>query len=195
MGIKSSKPSKQRKFFHNMPTHKRQKSLAANVSKPLRKNIGKRSLALRKGDRVKVMRGSHKGFEGKVSRTNYEKQQVFLEKLARKKNDGTEQPIPMQASNLMIVDIDKSDARRLGKEKEKKTKKEIKEETKEKKEDVKKPKPAKKAKKEKSKEDEKKVKGKEKKKVKVDKKKSKENEEKKVKTDGKKGRKKKSKKA
>ena len=184
MGVKSSKPSKQRKFFHNMPTHKRQKNLAANVSKPLRKNLGKRSLPLRKGDKVKVMRGSHKGFEGKVSRTNYEKQQVFLEKLVRKKNDGTEQLIPMHASNLMIVDIDKSDARRLGKEKtEKKAeKKEVKEKVKAREKVF-------------GKAEEKKAEKKEKKKVDEKKEKSKKKKVKKVKNDGKKGRKKKPKKA
>ena len=51
---------------------------------------------------------------------------MFLEKLTRKKSDGTERAIPFHASNLMIVDVDKSDARRLGKGKAEK--KEVREE-------------------------------------------------------------------
>ena len=115
MSVKSSKPKKQRKFFHKMPLHKRQKSIAGTLSKPLRKSIEKRALPLRKGDKAKVMRGQNKGFEGKISRIDYVKRQVFLEKLVRKKSDGTEKQIPLHASNLMIVDLDKSDARRTSK--------------------------------------------------------------------------------
>ncbi len=115
MGVKSSKPKKQRKFFHKMPLHKRQKSIAGTLSKALRKSIGKRAMPLRKGDKTKVMRGQNKGFEGKISRIDYVKRQVFLEKLVRKKSDGTEKQLPLHASNLMIVDIDKSDARRTSK--------------------------------------------------------------------------------
>lgn len=119
MSVDSSKPKKQRKFFHEMPLHKRQKSLAAHLSKGLRKVLGRRSLQLRKGDKVRVMRGEHNDFEGKVIRADYKKQRVFLEKLVRKKSDGTEKPVPLHASNLMITEIDRSDARRLSKEKKK----------------------------------------------------------------------------
>ena len=115
MSVTSSKPKKQRKAFHKMPLHKRQKSIAGTLSKPLRKSIGKRALPLRKGDKAKVMRGQNKGFEGKIARIDYVNRQVFLEKLVRKKSDGTEKPLPLHASNLMIVDIDKSDARRTSK--------------------------------------------------------------------------------
>jgi large subunit ribosomal protein L24 len=115
MSVTSSKPKKQRKAFHKMPLHKRQKSIAGTLSKPLRKSIGKRALPLRKGDKAKVMRGQNKGFEGKIAKIDYVNRQVFLEKLVRKKSDGTEKPLPLHASNLMIVDIDKSDARRTSK--------------------------------------------------------------------------------
>ena len=117
MNVKSSKPKKQRKFFYKMPLHKRQKNLASNVSQALRASVGSRALSLRKGDKVKVMRGSNKGFEGKVSHISYDKLQVFIEKLGVKKGDGSERPIPLHASNLMITSIDKNDARRIGKEK------------------------------------------------------------------------------
>ncbi len=113
--VESSKPKKQRRAFHKMPMHKRQKSISATLSKPLRKSLGKRSLSLRKGDQVRVMRGKHKGTEAKVASVNYMKMQVFLEKLMIKKADGTEKALPLHASNLMITDIDKSDARRAGK--------------------------------------------------------------------------------
>ena len=115
--VKSSKPKKQRRFFHKMPLHKRQKSVASTLSKALRKSLGIRSISLRKGDKVKVVRGKHRGTEAKVTSINYQKLQVFLEKIVLKRNDGTEKPVPLHASNLVITDIDRSDARRAGKAK------------------------------------------------------------------------------
>jgi len=141
MAKTSSKPRKQRLLFYSMPMHERQKSVASNLSSQLRKSIGKRALPLRKGDRVKVMRGSHKGVEGKVARIDYNSQQVFLEKLVRKKSDGTEKALPLHASNLKIVDLDKSDARRITKGKTEKVKQEkpaVKKESSEKKKEDKK---------------------------------------------------------
>ena len=180
MNVKSSKPKKQRKFFHEMGLHKKQKSVSSTLSKSLRKSMGKRSLPLRKGDRVKVLRGKNRKFEGKVLRVDYIKMQVFLEKLVRKKSDGTEKPIPLHASNMMIVDLDKSDVRRAGKERGKKVKRKVKEDAKEKK-----PAEEKKEAKEEVKE----------KKEKVEKKTKTEEKKEKVKKDGEKGRKKKPKKA
>ncbi len=117
MMIKSSKPKKQRKFFHNMPLHKRQKGLASTLSKALRKTLGIRTISIRKGDKVKVVRGTHRNFEAKISGVDHDKMKVFLEKLVVKRTDGTEKPLPIHASNLVVIDVDKSDARRAGKTK------------------------------------------------------------------------------
>ena len=41
------------------------------------------------------------------------KTQVFVEKLLRKKTDGTEILVPLQPSNLMITELGKADDRRI----------------------------------------------------------------------------------
>jgi len=111
--VKSSKPKKQRKQHYSMPLHRKQNAVSAHLDKKLRKQFGCRSIAIRKNDTVKVMRGKKKGSTGKITGVNYEKGVVFIEKLVRKKANGEEIPLPVQASNLLITDIDRNDAKRL----------------------------------------------------------------------------------
>jgi len=112
-GIISSKPKKQRKAHYHRPLHVRQACLCGHLSKQLRKQLGRRSLAIRKGDTVKVLRGGKRGTEGKVIGVDYKKGTVLIDKLVRKKTDGTEIPLPVRASKLVLTDVDKSDARRF----------------------------------------------------------------------------------
>ena len=110
---KSSKqPRKQRKYRYNAPLHARRKFLAANLSKELRERLGRRSLELRKGDRVQVMRGQFRGVVGRVERVSLKKLKVYVDVVRRKKADGKEVMVPLDASNLMIVEM-AEDARRL----------------------------------------------------------------------------------
>ena len=111
--VKSSKPKKQRKFHYEKDLHKKQQGLAGHLSKKLKEQLKTRSLALRKGDTVKVMNGKNNGKSGKIVEVNYKNGTVFIEKLTRKKANGEEIPLPMQASNLLVTDIDKSDGKRF----------------------------------------------------------------------------------
>jgi len=111
--IQSSKPSKQRLFQREAPLHIKRKMLSSTLSKELRKELGKRSFPLRTQDTVKIMRGKFKGKTGKVVEVNYEKGTVYIEKITRKKSDGTEVFVPIHASNLMIVDLYREDKRRF----------------------------------------------------------------------------------
>jgi len=110
---KSAKPRKQRAYFFGMPLHKAQKSMAVLLSKPLRKELGKRAIGARKGDGVRVMRGNRSGSEGKVTRVYYKKRQVFIENIVRKKSSGAEVGIAFDNSNLMLIELDRKDERRL----------------------------------------------------------------------------------
>ena len=69
----SKQPRKQRKYLRNAPLHIRQKLIHANLSKELREETGKRSLPVRKGDEMKVLRGKFKGQTGKVIRVDLKK--------------------------------------------------------------------------------------------------------------------------
>ncbi len=105
----SKQPRKQRKYRYNAPLHIRGKFLAAHLSPELRKKYALRSLRVRKGDKVKVMRGAYKGREEKVEIVNVKREKVYLEKLTLVRVDGNTAKIPLNASNLMIIELELSD--------------------------------------------------------------------------------------
>lgn len=111
--MKSSKPRKQRKALYTRDLHKKQHDLAGHLSKELKKELKQRSIPLRKEDKVKIMRGSHKAKQGKIINVDYTKGVVFIEKVIRKKADGTEIPVPIKASNVIVVEIYRDDNRRV----------------------------------------------------------------------------------
>lgn len=110
--VSSRQPRKQRKYRHNAPLHVRQKFVSAHLSEVLRGRFGKRSLPLRKGDEVKVMRGSDKGFKGKIERIDLKEGKVYIEGLNVKKVDGSEVLKPKDPSNLLITESKMEDKRR-----------------------------------------------------------------------------------
>ena len=106
------KPSKQRKAMAQAPLHKKHKLLSAHLSKELRASLKIRSLPIRKGDEVKVMRGKFKGTTGKVSRVSMKKMKVYIDNIKRKKVSGEEVMIPLQASKLLILNAVMDDSKR-----------------------------------------------------------------------------------
>ncbi len=110
---KSKKPRKQRKFLYQAPLHLRRKMLAAHLSKELREKYKTRSLPVRKGDEVEVMRGEYKGSKGKIIRVDTKKYKVYVEGITRKRTDGTERLVPIHPSNLKIINLNLEDKRRV----------------------------------------------------------------------------------
>jgi len=110
---KSKKPRKQRKFLYNAPLHLRRKMISAHLSKELREQYKRRSLPLRKGDEVKVMRGEFKGTVGKVVKVDTKKYKVYIDNVKKKRSVGTEYLVPISPSNLMIIKLNLDDKYRL----------------------------------------------------------------------------------
>jgi large subunit ribosomal protein L24 len=112
MLMKSKKPSKQRKAFYQAPLHRKHKFLASHLSKELRNQWKRRSLTLRKGDEVKIMRGKFAGTVGKVSSIDLKDLRVYIENVKRKKVSGEEVHVPIHPSKLMITNPVMDDPRR-----------------------------------------------------------------------------------
>ncbi len=106
---KTSKPSKQRKMLFQAPDHIRYKHFAAPLSPELRNSYGTRSLPVRRGDTVRVLRGDHKGFEGKVARVDRKKFKIYVEGLTREKVDGSTVFVPIHPSKVMITKLNLDD--------------------------------------------------------------------------------------
>ena len=108
------KPRKQRKHLYNAPAHLRHKFMAAPLSQELISSKGAKALPVRKGDTVRVMRGDHKGFEGKVNRVDLKRYRIFIEGLTREKVDGTNIFVSVHPSKVMIRSLKLDDRWRQG---------------------------------------------------------------------------------
>jgi large subunit ribosomal protein L24 len=111
----SKKPGKQRKFLFNAPIHLRRKILSAHLSKELRTKYKKRSMPVRKGDEILVMRGKFKGKNGKISRVDLNKYRVYIDGIGRKRTVGTDVQVSLNPSNLLITNLNLGDKRRVKK--------------------------------------------------------------------------------
>ena len=110
---KSKKPRKQRKFLYNAPLHIRRKMISSHLSKELREKYKKRSIPVRVGDEVKVLRGKFKGKTGKVKKVDTKKYKIYIEGITKKRTVGTEYTVPISPSNVEIIKLNLEDKKRL----------------------------------------------------------------------------------
>ncbi len=111
--MKSKKPRKQRKALFTAPLHKKHKLLSAHLSKPLIKRWKKRSLPVRTGDEVKVMRGKFRGTIGKITKIDSKRLKIYIENVKRRKVSGEEVHVSVHPSNLLILNAVMDDKMRL----------------------------------------------------------------------------------
>ena len=108
----SKKPNKQRKYRSNAPLHIRGKFMHAHLSKELRDKYKKRSVRVRKGDSVKIVRGNFKGKVGKVERVDLKNLKIFVSGVDLTKSDGTKKQIPIDPSNVVLTELNIEDKKR-----------------------------------------------------------------------------------
>ena len=109
----SSKARKQRKRQIEAPLHQRKKMLRGHLAPKYLEAGKRRSLTIRKGDQVRIMRGEHKGEEGKVEKVNLRNLTITIEGVTQAKADESQSARMIHASNIMIIRPDMSDRRRL----------------------------------------------------------------------------------
>ncbi|MBW2993001.1 50S ribosomal protein L24 [Candidatus Woesearchaeota archaeon] len=109
----SKQPRKQRKYRANAPLHIKQKFVSSHLSKDLKKKYGKRNIIVRKGDRVKITRGEFKNKIGKIDRTDLKKSKVYIEGVEIVKKDGTKVLRQIEPSNIIILELNLDDKKRL----------------------------------------------------------------------------------
>ena len=101
----SSRPRVQRKRAAEAPWHRRRTAVASHLDPKIHER-GKgrmpRAIPVRRGDTVRVMRGSFRGREGTV----------VIEGITIEKTDEKKVARPIHASNLMITKLDDTDAKR-----------------------------------------------------------------------------------
>jgi large subunit ribosomal protein L24 len=108
----STQPRKQRKFIYKAPLHIRHKLMSVTLAEELREQYNRRSLPVKKGDTVKVMRGDFKDHEGKIEKVDLKNYRVMIEGMSVQKPDGNKVYHPVHPSNLMIIELDMEDDER-----------------------------------------------------------------------------------
>ena len=109
---RSTQARKQRKYRHNAPLHTKSHFLHASLSRDLRERHKRRSLRVRKGDEVELMRGTFKGKKGEVDSVDTERYKLFVRGIEILKRDGSKRPYPVAVSNVRITKLIQ-DKRRL----------------------------------------------------------------------------------
>lgn len=105
----SRKPRKQRRALLNAPPHIVTKLMSAHLSPEIREKYGRRSLPVRVGDTVRILRGEFRRVEGKVTKVDRKNRRIYVENVTRKKADGSNVNIPIHISNVMITQLNLDD--------------------------------------------------------------------------------------
>ena len=101
----SSQRRKSRKAYFTAPSSIRRKMMSAQLSKELAKRWLTRSIPVRNGDTVKVVRGPNKNREGKVTEVYRRRWCIHIEKLVKEKTNGQQANIPVHPSNVQITTL------------------------------------------------------------------------------------------
>lgn len=116
----SNQPRRQRKARVDAPLHVRQKYLHVRLETKLAKKYNRRSVQIRKGDTVKVLRGDARNREGKVAKVSLKDEAIEVDGVTVHKADGSEVARPIHPSNVILTKLelkDKLRTSRLGGEK------------------------------------------------------------------------------
>ncbi len=110
--MNSKKAGKQRKMRAQAALHERHRMVAAHLSKPMRAQLRRRNLPLRKGDEVRIARGQWKGTVGKIAEVDLKELKVYVDSVKRRRVGGAEVQVALDPSNLVITNVVLDDPRR-----------------------------------------------------------------------------------
>lgn len=108
----SRKPGKQRKRQANASHQDRRKMMSAHLSEDLMLEFDRRSMPVREGDTVEIMRGDFEGTEGEVLEVNRRRMQLEIDGVTNRRADGTQIPRPIHPSNVRLIDLHLTDPKR-----------------------------------------------------------------------------------
>ena len=105
----SSQRRKSRKAHFTAPSSVRRVMMSCRLSKDLRTKYNCRSVPVRKGDTVKILRGCSKyggkGADGKVITVYRRRWCIHVEKIVRDKRSGNTVQVPIDPSNCEITQL------------------------------------------------------------------------------------------
>jgi len=85
------------------------KNISAPLSKELREKYGTRTVRVRKGDTIRVVRGDYKNVEGKVDRVDPGNGFIYVENVTGEKVDGSKYLVPLKSSKIIVQNLNLED--------------------------------------------------------------------------------------
>ncbi|MBI4177411.1 MAG: 50S ribosomal protein L24 [Candidatus Aenigmarchaeota archaeon] len=102
-------PGNQRKKMLHAPLHKKKRLVNVALSKDLRIQIKKRSLGIRKGDEVKIIKGKFRNTQGTITRVDVKDTKIYIDTAVIKKKSGGQVQVPVPAANMRITKLTTAD--------------------------------------------------------------------------------------
>ncbi len=109
MTLESHLPRKQRLARYTASHHERYRRMALSLSRELRGRYHVRRLTPKKGDTVRVLSGSYKGREERVTKVDYRHYRLVLDNITVKKADGKMKQLPISPQHLLLTKLNLSD--------------------------------------------------------------------------------------
>lgn len=103
-------PRRQRRALYTATTFERRRRMTVQLSRELRRRFHRRSVALRKGDTVRVLSGSYKGREERVAKIDRRGYAVSLDNVTLKAADEKMKPLGLRPGHLVITRLNLSDS-------------------------------------------------------------------------------------
>ena len=98
----ASKRRAQRKLQLGAPSSVKRKLMSSHLSKSLRDQYKIRSLPIKRGDEVKILKGKAKGKTGKVVQVYRKRNVIYVDKVQRDKQNGQTVVLPIKPSYCLI---------------------------------------------------------------------------------------------
>lgn len=112
--VSSIQKRRQRKYRFNAPLHIRRRMLSVHLTKELRTKYKRRAFPVRKGDKVKILRGRFRGLLDEVTQVDYKNLKIYVKGAERTKKDKTTKaPVAIEPSNTQIISLNLNDSKRI----------------------------------------------------------------------------------
>ena len=98
----ASKRRVQRKLQLGAPSSVKRKLMSSHLNKSLRDQYKIRSLPIKRGDEVKILKGKAKGKSGKVVQVYRKRNVIYVDKVQRDKQNGQTVFLPIKPSYCVI---------------------------------------------------------------------------------------------
>ena len=98
----ASKRRTQRKLQLGAPSSVKRKLMSSHLNKSLRDQYKIRSLPIKRGDEVKILKGKAKGKTGKVVQVYRKRNVIYVDKVQRDKQNGQTVFLPIKPSYCLI---------------------------------------------------------------------------------------------